>query len=106
MREAGRLAAEVLQMIGAAREAGRHHRGARPHLPRPHREGAEGDSGQRRLQGLPEDHLHLGQQRHLPRHPERGKVLKDGDIINIDVTVIKDGWHGDTSRMYYVGTPR
>ena len=33
------------------------------------------------------------------------KVLKDGDIINIDVTVIKDGFHGDTSRMYYVGTP-
>ena len=33
------------------------------------------------------------------------KVFKDGDIINIDVTVIKDGWHGDTSRMYYVGTP-
>lgn len=37
--------------------------------------------------------------------PSEGKVLKDGDIINIDVTVIKDGWHGDTSRMYYVGTP-
>lgn len=37
--------------------------------------------------------------------PNEGKVLKDGDIINIDVTVIKDGWHGDTSRMYYVGTP-
>ncbi|MDR1075149.1 MAG: type I methionyl aminopeptidase [Xanthomonadaceae bacterium] len=37
--------------------------------------------------------------------PGEGKVLKDGDIINIDVTVIKDGWHGDTSRMYYVGTP-
>jgi len=31
------------------------------------------------------------------------KVLKNGDIINIDVTVIVDGWHGDTSRMYYVG---
>ncbi len=31
------------------------------------------------------------------------KVLKNGDIINIDITVIKDGWHGDTSRMYYVG---
>lgn len=30
-------------------------------------------------------------------------VLKDGDIINIDVTVILDGWHGDTSRMYLVG---
>src|ERR1700675_2505458 len=33
------------------------------------------------------------------------KKLKPGDIVNIDVTVIKDGWHGDTSRMYYVGTP-
>jgi len=32
------------------------------------------------------------------------KPLKDGDIINIDVTVIVDGWHGDTSRMYNVGT--
>lgn len=31
------------------------------------------------------------------------KLLKDGDILNIDVTVILDGWHGDTSRMYYVG---
>jgi methionyl aminopeptidase len=31
------------------------------------------------------------------------KKLQDGDIINIDVTVILDGWHGDTSRMYCVG---
>jgi methionyl aminopeptidase len=31
------------------------------------------------------------------------RPLKDGDIINIDVTVIKDGWHGDTSRMFLVG---
>jgi methionyl aminopeptidase len=37
--------------------------------------------------------------------PSDSKILKDGDIVNIDVTVIKDGWHGDTSRMYYVGTP-
>ncbi|MBB3225747.1 methionyl aminopeptidase [Luteibacter sp. Sphag1AF] len=37
--------------------------------------------------------------------PTETKVLKDGDIVNIDVTVIKDGWHGDTSRMYFVGTP-
>jgi methionyl aminopeptidase len=34
------------------------------------------------------------------------KPLKDGDIVNIDVTCIKDGWHGDTSRMYFVGEPR
>ena len=31
------------------------------------------------------------------------KTLKNGDILNIDVTVIVDGWHGDTSRMYFVG---
>jgi len=37
--------------------------------------------------------------------PSPGKVLKEGDIINCDVTVIKDGWHGDTSRMYFVGEP-
>lgn len=33
------------------------------------------------------------------------KRLKKGDILNIDVTVIKDGYHGDTSRMYFVGEP-
>lgn len=31
------------------------------------------------------------------------KTLKEGDVVNIDVTVIVDGWHGDTSRMYSVG---
>jgi len=31
------------------------------------------------------------------------KVLSDGDIINIDVTAVINGWHGDTSRMYYLG---
>ncbi|MGH8248143.1 MAG: type I methionyl aminopeptidase [Gammaproteobacteria bacterium] len=33
------------------------------------------------------------------------RKLKDGDIINIDITVIKDGYHGDTSKMFFVGTP-
>lgn len=33
------------------------------------------------------------------------KVLKPGDAINIDITVIKNGYHGDTSRMFYVGEP-
>ncbi len=33
------------------------------------------------------------------------KALKNGDIVNIDITVIKDGYHGDSSRMYYVGEP-
>ena len=31
------------------------------------------------------------------------KVLNEGDIVNVDVTAYKDGWHGDTSRMFYVG---
>ena len=35
--------------------------------------------------------------------PDFKKVLKDGDILNIDVTVKKDGWHGDTSKMFLVG---
>jgi len=33
------------------------------------------------------------------------KILKDGDIVNIDITVIKDGFHGDTSKMFFVGQP-
>ena len=37
--------------------------------------------------------------------PDTSKILKNGDIINIDVTVIKDGFHGDTSKMFRVGEP-
>lgn len=37
--------------------------------------------------------------------PDDGKLLKDGDIVNIDVTVIKDDFHGDTSKMFIVGKP-
>lgn len=35
--------------------------------------------------------------------PDPNEILSEGDIINIDVTVILDGWHGDTSRMYFAG---
>ena len=31
------------------------------------------------------------------------KILKDGDIVNVDVTALKDGWHGDTSRTFKIG---
>lgn len=37
--------------------------------------------------------------------PSDGKILKSGDIINIDITVIKEGFHGDTSAMFFVGKP-
>src|ERR1044071_8022607 len=33
------------------------------------------------------------------------RVLKNGDIVNVDITVIKDGFHGDSSRMFYIGEP-
>lgn len=37
--------------------------------------------------------------------PSKTDILKDGDIINIDVTAIKDGYHGDTNRTFFVGEP-
>jgi len=43
---------------------------------------------------------------HVATHGIPGpKVLADGDILNIDVTPMHNGWHGDTSRMYVAGTP-
>ena len=38
--------------------------------------------------------------------PSDDKRLENGDILNIDITVIVDGWHGDTSRMFFVGEPK
>ena len=105
MRVAGRLAAEVLQVVA-------------PHV-KPGVSTAE-------LDRICHDHI-VNVQGAIPANvgykgfpatvctsvnnvichgiPSESKILKDGDIINIDVTVIKDGWHGDTSRMYFVGEP-
>jgi methionyl aminopeptidase len=38
--------------------------------------------------------------------PDDKQILKDGDILNIDITVIKDGFHGDTSKMFFVGNKK
>jgi methionyl aminopeptidase len=103
MRIAGRLAAEVLEMIA-------------PHV----KPGVTTDE----LDRICYDYI-VGVQKAIPANvgykgfpktictsvnhvichgiPSPGKILKEGDILNIDVTVIKDGWHGDTSRMYCVG---
>ena len=43
--------------------------------------------------------------KHEPR-PRGNDVLVEGDILNIDVTVVVDGWYGDTSRMFVAGTPK
>ena len=37
--------------------------------------------------------------------PSEDKILRESDIVNIDITVIKEGFHGDTSKMYHVGKP-
>jgi methionyl aminopeptidase len=100
MREAGRLAAEVLQIVAPFVKAG---------------------VTTEELDRICHDHI-VQVQKAIPANvgyrgfpktvctsvnnvichgiPSEAKVLKDGDIVNIDVTVIKDGWHGDTSRMY------
>ncbi|HLF96911.1 MAG TPA: type I methionyl aminopeptidase [Methylococcaceae bacterium] len=104
MRVAGRLAAEVLEMIGS-------------HV----RAGITTDE----LDALCHDHIVRVQNaipaplnyRGFPKsictsvnhqvcHGIPGpKKLKNGDIVNIDITVIKDGYHGDTSMMFCVGEP-
>ena len=38
--------------------------------------------------------------------PDENRILRKGDIVNIDITVIKDGYHGDTSKMFIVGKPK
>ncbi|MEC7459745.1 MAG: type I methionyl aminopeptidase [Pseudomonadota bacterium] len=103
MRVAGRLAAEVLEMIG-------------PHV--------QPGVSTGELDRLCHDHI-VNNQRAIPaplnyngfpksictsiNHvvchgiPSDGKILKSGDIINIDITVIKEGFHGDTSKMFCVG---
>ena len=105
MRVAGRLAAEVLQVVA-------------PHV--------KAGASTAELDRICHEHI-VNVQQAIPANvgykgfpasvctsvnnvichgiPSDAKVLKDGDIVNIDVTVIKDGWHGDTSRMYLVGTP-
>ncbi len=105
MRTASSLAAEVLQMIGE-------------HV-RPGVSTEELDQICHRYiveqqQAIPAPLNYLGFPKsictsvnHVVCHgiPGRQK-LHDGDILNIDVTVIKDGYHGDTSKMFFVGRPR
>jgi methionyl aminopeptidase len=103
MRTAGRLAAEVLDMIGPYVVPGvtTDELNARCH-----------DYIVNVQQAVPAPLNYRGFPKsictsvnHVVCHgiPSPDKRLKQGDIVNVDVTVIKDGWHGDTSRMYAVG---
>ena len=99
MREAGRLAAEVLDMIGPYLEPGistgeldrichNHIVNVQKAIPAPlNYNGFPKSICTSVSHGIPSD----------------AKILKEGDIINVDITVIKHGFHGDTSKMFAVG---
>ena len=104
MRDAGRLAAEVLKMI-------------RPHVVPGVTTGELDDICHKYIvqdqQAVPAPLNYHGFPKsictsvnHQVCHGIPGdKRLKDGDIVNIDITVIKNGYHGDTSKMFLVGEP-
>lgn len=103
MRKAGRLAAEVLDMIGAHVVAGitTDELNSLCHDMIVKAGAVPAPLGYR---GFPKSIC--TSVNHVVCHGIPGSLkLKDGDILNIDVTVIVDGWHGDTSRMYWVGEP-
>lgn len=102
MRVAGRLAAEVLEMIGSH---------VRPGVTTEELDRICHDYIVREQGAIPAPLNYRGFPKsictsvnHQVCHGIPGnKVLKNGDIVNIDITVIKDGFHGDTSKMFFIG---
>ncbi len=103
MRVAGRMAAEVLEMIGDYVKAGvttaeldtichNYITQVQNAIPAP-----------LNYKGFPKSICTSVNQVVCHGIPSEKKILKNGDIINIDITVIFDGYHGDTSKMFYVG---
>jgi len=101
MHAAGRLAAEILDEVGALVEPGVTTEALDTFI---ERRVAEAGAKSATIGYRGYQHASCISVNHVVCHGIPGpKVLKDGDILNIDVTVIVDGWHGDTSRMYLVG---
>jgi len=101
MRRAGRLAAEILDAIIPMVEPGQTTRAIDAAVERMVEE-AGATSATIGYKGY--QHATCISVNHVVCHGIPGeKVLKDGDILNVDVTVILDGWFGDTSRMYVAG---
>ncbi|MBA3563612.1 MAG: type I methionyl aminopeptidase [Gammaproteobacteria bacterium] len=104
MRVAGRLAAEVLDMIGAR---------VTPGTTTDELNAICHDYIVNRQQAIPAPLNYKGFPKsictsvnHVVCHGIPGeRKLRSGDVVNIDVTVIKDEFHGDTSRMFFVGKP-
>ena len=102
MRRAGRLVAECLDMLSRRGEAGRADREARPAgvrvRARPRRHAGDPD-----VSRLPPSSTCTSINHVVCHGIPTDKPLREGDIVNIDVTLILDGWHGDSSRMFPVG---
>ena len=104
MRTAGQLAAEVLEMIAEH---------VRPGVTTDHLNDLCHQYITQQQQAIPAPLNYLGFPKsicttlnHQVCHGiPSARALKGGDILNIDVTVIKDGFHGDTSRMFLLGKP-
>src|SRR5471030_220098 len=104
MRIAGRLAAEVLEMIGAY---------VKPGVTTDELDKICHDYIVNEQKAIPAPLNYRGFPKsictsvnHQVCHGIPGKrTLKDGDILNIDITVIKDSYHGDTSKMFQIGKP-
>ena len=104
-RRAGQLAADVLEMIGPHVVPGVSTE-ALDRLCHDHIVNVQGAiPANVGYQGYPKTILTSVNQVVCHGIPSADKVLKKGDIDNIDVAVIKDGWFGDTSRMFFVGEP-
>ncbi|RMD94569.1 MAG: type I methionyl aminopeptidase [Alphaproteobacteria bacterium] len=117
MRKAGRLAAEILDAIGEHVFPGQTTGALDAEIERMVKEAGAVSAtiGYRGYQhascisvnhvvchGIPGSPIPTGRN----ESKRRDDVLRDGDILNIDVTVIVDGWYGDSSRMYVAGTPK
>lgn len=104
MRVAGRLAADVLDMIGDYVKPGVSTGELNDICHRYITEEQDAVPAPLNYRGFPKSIC--TSVNHVVCHGIPGeRVLKSGDAVNIDVTVIKDGFHGDTSRMYFAGKP-
>ncbi len=104
MRLAGRLAAEVLDMIAPHVKAGISTNTLNDICHRYITETQEAIPAPLNYRGFPKS-ICTSINHQVCHGIPSDKLLKDGDIVNIDVTVIKNGFHGDTSKMFFVGTP-
>lgn len=105
MRVAGRLAAEVLEMIAPHVTAGVSTEELNTICHKYITEEQNAIPAPLNYRGFPKSICTSVNQVICHGIPSDKKVLKNGDIINIDITVIKDGYHGDTSKMFFIGKP-